>query len=79
MITGYNKKPNDIKFLLKELDQRTDDSEGHPARLILAWNLNAKTRTGQGVAECSLEKEMDLCRRNSEDIGMRSEGKLSLN
>ena len=79
LITGYNNKPNNIKLFLKKLDQRMDDLEGHSARLILAGDLNAKIGTGQGVAECSWEKEMDLCLRNSEDKEIRPEGKVLLN
>ena len=56
-----------------------DDLEGHPARLMLAGDLNAKIGSGQGVAECSWKEKINLRLRNSEDKEMRSQGKLLLN
>ena len=79
LITGYNTKPNNTKLFLKKMEQRMDDLERHPARLILAGDLNAKIGSGQGVAECGWKEKINLPLRNSEDKEMRSEGKLLLN
>ena len=79
MIMVYNNKPNNIKLFLKKLDKRMVDSERSPAWLILAEDLNSKTGKRQEEAECSLEKEMDVSRRNSENGEMRLEGELLLN